>query len=69
MFTALAITTLIRYKITIEYSFVNTKVPIFIRKLIWLSTTYLILACIILPSVAIDNNVNDLTNKLTNFFV
>lgn len=69
MFTALAITTMIRYKITIEYSFVNSHIPKMLKTFIWGSTSYLILACIILPAVSIDNNVSDLANRLINLFV
>lgn len=59
MFTALAIITMLKYKLRIEYTFKSQKIPISIVWGINCFTGMVVICCVFLPTVTTDRHVSD----------
>jgi hypothetical protein len=69
MFTALAIITMLKYKICIHYTFANQKIPTKVQLGIWAFTGVTVLVCILLPSLTVDPYISDRGCKWMNVLV
>ncbi len=69
MFTALAIITMLKYKVRLNFVFKNEKIPNSVTLLLHFFTAFTVLGCIVLPLMMVDPHISDRATRITNYTV
>jgi hypothetical protein len=66
MFTALAIITMLKYKLKIDFAYKNNQIPARTVYLIWLISIFTVIGCILLPTLTKNKNFSDKATRIMN---
>lgn len=69
MFTALAIITLLRYKVRLNFVFKNEKIPDSVTLSLHFFAAFTVIICIILPLLTVDPKISDKASHYMNLTI
>jgi hypothetical protein len=66
MFTALAILTILKYKLKILYGYKREKIPVKTIWFVWMFIICTVFGCLLLPTLTVDRKISDKGVKIMN---